>query len=737
MTVTWLIKKNAEAPQTLEAAGIVDLLLSYKANGVDSATFTQVDDYTADPAWPFGSVVAVIRRVTDGGVDTDTCVFVGKVETVPSGAADASEDITYTACGPSFDLQFCDYLQQWAYTDEAGVLQSLYEPSVVLGENSAGTRLRSGEVVADVIAWAASRGVNIAAGTIAAGVWIPYDERENVKCWDAVVSVLRYTPDYVLWWDYDNRVDGAYVPAANLTAPGSMASVSKALHNADIEGARFTPRYDLRVPGIVIVYRWTGEYDGRAIKRRATSVAGDVNDPRRVSLVYDLEGSRSVFISQDVEVEDYPADWTSAAGKAFLKARLPQLADLVDGDWSVSSVTRSGSLALPARLVSGALADWMDKDSETETFTALIGYTVKSSGTSNILETGTRKLTFTCVSTDATTKTYRKQTEWIEAEPVPPDLAASLYASWNMLHWDGQATLRESECSLDVLPGKLVSFTGGRAEWAAMGAVVQDVTCDIAAGTTAVTTGTCGRLEADNLMALYRAARGRRFSILRLGRSSGDATDGNAVDGGGLAPNDSADGGTPPILRERFAVEAANAASVLHRVDINPAAISPDGGLTQEGTAQTLTIQPVEFVKNDGPNADGDARIAVYKAYAIVTEPVLDRYEVMSAIPDPSAGSVAAQGSCEIVDVSGVDTVQLEGDADVPATGTYLYFCTANVRAWNKLGTNSALEVSTVAGATGFRLKGTTDTAIAASKVYGTDSSGNLAFLDTVAIELS
>ncbi|HRR33525.1 MAG TPA: hypothetical protein P5026_05465 [Kiritimatiellia bacterium] len=598
-TVTWLIKKNAEAPVTLAAAGIVDMALSYRANGVDTATFTSVDDYTADPAWPFGSVIAVIRRVTDGGLDTDTCVFVGTVETVPPGAQDAHEDITYTACGPSFGLQLCDYLQQWAYTDESGALQTLHEPSVVLGENNAGTRLRNGEVVSDVIAWAASQGVNIAAGAIAPGVWIPYDERDNVKCWDAIVSVLRHTPDYVLWWDYDHQVAGSYVPAANLTAPSAMSAVSKALHAADVETARFTPRHDLRVPGIVIVYRWTGEYDGRAIKRRFTDTAGDVNSPRRATLVYDLEGSRSVFVSQDVEVEDYPADWTASAGRAFLKARLPQLSDLADANWTVASVTRSGSQALPARLVSGSLAGWMDKDSETETFTASIDYTIKSSDTGNILESGTRKLTFTCVSTDATTKTYRKQTEWIAPEPVPPDMAAALYASWNRLHYDGSVMLRESECSMDVLPGRLLSLTGGRPEWASMAAVVQDVTCNIAEGTTAVRTGTCGRLEADNLMALYRAARGRRFSVLRLGRDSGDATDGNAVDAGGLTPNDSADGGTPPVLRERFAVEAYDASSRLHRVDINPSAIA----FQVSGSAAPLNIAVKEVllpVESDG-----------------------------------------------------------------------------------------------------------------------------------------
>jgi hypothetical protein len=598
-TITWLIKKNAEAAQTLAAAGITSCVPSYKANGVDSVTFVQSDDWLAAPAWPYGSVVALIRRTVDGEATTDRCVFVGKVESIPRQASGGGpQAIAYTALGPAYELQRCELSQEWTHTSDAGIATTVYEPTVVLGEDNNGLRLTSGQTINYALAYAVTRGVAIDIGTIAAGVLVPYDERDNIKCWDAVVAMLRYTPDYVLWWDYDNQVDGQYLPAANLTAPAAMTVVTKALIGADATEAAFTPRYDIRADGILITYRWTGEYDGRTIKSRSTDSAGDINSPRRVSLVYDLEGSRSVFITQEVEVEDYPADWTDATGKAALVKLIPWLEQLPTGDWSVTSVDRSGLEDYPARLLSGAVPKWTTKHTESETFTVRVAYKIKSTDTTHVLDEGSKDLTFTAISTDASTHTYRKQTEWVEAEPVPPGLAAALLASWNRLHYDGQVTLHEQECAFDIMPGMMLSCTGGMAEWATMAAVVQDVTCDIASGMTTVRTGTCGRLEADNLMAIYRAARGRRFSCLRLGRSSGDSTDGNQVDGASGTPNDTVADGTPACLRKRFAVEAADAGSRVHLVDINPAAIA----FATAGNAAAQTLQLREMVM---PYMDG------------------------------------------------------------------------------------------------------------------------------------
>lgn len=664
-TVTWYIKKNTDAPATLAALGVTGCVPGLKLNGVDAITFTQSNDWLAAPLWPYGTKVALIKRTVDGEVTTDECEFVGTVEGIPRAAqGGGSQALTYVAFGPAYDLQRCDYSQEWTYTKADGTTAQIYEPTVVLGEDNNGTRLLSGGVISHAASYAISRGVQIDLGTIAAGVAIPLDERDNIKVWDAITAMLSYTPDYGLWFDYNHQVAGEYVPALNVTAPGDMPAVSKALIGVAATTAQFAPRNDIRTPGIQIIYRWTGEYDGREVKSRVIEQAGDCESFKRVSLVFDLEGSRSVFIKQDIEVEDYPADWTSAAGKATLIKLVPSLASIPDADWSVVSCTRPGSVnSYPARLISGTVPDWTDKECESDVFTVRISYYAYSTDTSNLLERGEKIFNFRTVSTNAITKTYKKQTEWVEAEGVPAGLAAALLASWNRLHYDGTVTFHEQDCAFDIKPGMRLRCTGGLAEWETMDAIVQDVTYDLAKGTTTVRVGTCGRLNADNLLAVYRAARGRRFSQRRLGRDSGDGTDGNQIAGPDKTPNDNGSDGTPPCMLKYLAVEHKNASDILHRVEIDPGDLRNPLS-TQENTAQTFKLRPLELMFNDGPDANGNARVAVYKTYVLMAEPSFDRHDVMSDIPDSSGGvdfQLFAHNGLVLDATTSPPTLKLEG----------------------------------------------------------------------------
>ena len=655
MSVTFLIKKNLESPVTLAVAGIVDCVASYKANGVDSLTFTQVDDYAATPAWPFGTKVCLIRRTVSGGVTTDRCVFVGTVETIPCSAGDGQESVVYTAQGPSYWLQRCDMSQQWSYTNDAGASAVGYEPTVVLGENSSGTRLKSGQTILSAAGYAITRGVQIQLGSIADGTWTPYDERTNISVWDAIVSMLRYTPDHVLSWDYSAQIADIYVPMLNVTVPASMGVFSKALHNADVVQAAFTPRYDLVVPGILCCFRYTSDIGGRTVKTRAFQTAGTTTDPRRLSLVYDLEGERRVYVEQTVKVVDYPSDFTSTAGKTFLSARIPSLSQMASGDWSVASVTRSGAHSYPAVLTEGSVCSWMTGiHQESETFKVHIAYTYRDSDTGVILEKGEKDVFFNSVSTNAVTRTYRRETEFEGAEPVPPDLASSLYASWSMLHFDGQATLMEGDCSFDILPGMRLNLTGGRTEWATMAAVVQDVTLNIDAGTTSVRTGTCGRLEADNLMAVYRAARGRTYSYMRLSRNDAE-TNHNGVSGVDHTPSDSIADGTPCCKRFRFRVENVDSGSRFHAVDIDPSAVT----FATAGNAAGQNIHIREIVM---PYMDGTT-LKAKLAQALVG----DSYG--AEIP---VGGVQVKESIEVASSDG--KLHLVGDAATP--GNYCAYCT-------------------------------------------------------------
>jgi|GEM_PF-3868231 len=358
--------------------------------------------------------------------------------------------------------------------------------------------------------------------------------------------------------------------------------------------------------------------------------------PFGTAVVFDLDGVHAVFQSQEVEVEDYPQDWWSVEGYDFIERMIPWLRQLhpavgnnvnPGNAWSLKSISRSGELALPAMLANGSVSDWMGVDAEQETFTVEVSYTICSDETNNVLDQGVRKLTFRAVSTDARTKTYRRQTEWTEPEPVPEHLARDLFESWNRLLFDGSFTVTRDECEMDIRPGVRVSCAGGLPEWEAMGAICQDAEYDIGAGTCDVTTGTCRRLEADNLIAVYRAARGRVHSTSRGGRDVAEATDGNSVEGGGDGASDRVADGVPACLRRRFSVEAEDPHydGVMHRVRVEPGEAKSDL-FNNEGppveTPLDVRLRKVLLVAKVESQSDGLLYAHAFHAYVLASQGV-------------------------------------------------------------------------------------------------------------------
>jgi hypothetical protein len=92
-----------------------------------------------------------------------------------------------------------------------------------------------------------------------------------------------------------------------------------------------------------------------------------------------------------------------------------------------------------------------------------------------------------------------------EAEPA--GLAAAYYAAVGEAHYSGQITLKERECSGLVRVGNTLNLTNGKAEWATMNAVVQQVVENLDTGETEITVGPCevlGPADFADLMRYWR-----------------------------------------------------------------------------------------------------------------------------------------------------------------------------------------------------------------------------------------
>ena len=87
--------------------------------------------------------------------------------------------------------------------------------------------------------------------------------------------------------------------------------------------------------------------------------------------------------------------------------------------------------------------------------------------------------------------------------------------------FEGTFTLVERECSLTLRPGKVVNFTGGRAAWSRMNAVVQQVSAGLQPGVTQVTVGFPGHLGPVDLAEIFRLNRLKKPADLGLIRTTG------------------------------------------------------------------------------------------------------------------------------------------------------------------------------------------------------------------------
>ena len=132
-----------------------------------------------------------------------------------------------------------------------------------------------------------------------------------------------------------------------------------------------------------------------------------------------------------------------------------------------------------------------------------------------------------------------------------------------------------------------INISGSASALASMGAVVQTAGIDLATGELSLSYGTCRGLEADSLVALYRATRGRRYAwSVHSQISSGD--DASSVDGGHFNNANT----SPSLSKAAERIAAADAGNRTHIIDLKPGSIS----FASNGDASAQTIQPREVL---------------------------------------------------------------------------------------------------------------------------------------------
>lgn len=94
-------------------------------------------------------------------------------------------------------------------------------------------------------------------------------------------------------------------------------------------------------------------------------------------------------------------------------------------------------------------------------------------------------------------------------ETPPAGLAAAYFNALQTAKYEGTIRILEEECTGALRPGKVVNISNGRAGWAAMRAVVQVVTEDLATGETTAKLGAPGHLGPQHFVQQQQIARRR------------------------------------------------------------------------------------------------------------------------------------------------------------------------------------------------------------------------------------
>lgn len=597
---TFKLKFGSAAAKTLAENNVTGATLTLNANAPDELAF-DVDAAFDAAAHAYGTEVRLYETV-DGD---DECRFIGEILELPAETdARSGASRRYVARSYLDRLSRIQYTQTVRAYDDATTpaLATFDDACVVLGRHSRSpfVAARTGEQIADILDYAAglSGGAAFpcARDTLAwaAGFGIPCDQRENVTCWEAILCMLRWMPDHVLWCDYST---GSTV--VRLKAASSLSAATVAASGGTLASVRATPRHDLALPGVNVYFRRVDSVDGRNRERRYVQRAGTHSDPFAANLYIDLEGGSVTHVSQEITTLAYPTMGDNAGFRAWLELKIPWLGDTTS--YTVDGVARSGTHGYSRELVGGVFKKWMSAAHEEETVEVTVSYLIEDAG-SELVDRATVVLPIAVTSTNATTGTYRATASYDSGESPPSGLAAGIYSSWSRLHWDGSvATDLDAAGGWSVRPGALLDVTGGPSALASMGAVVQSCRVDLADGTVEASFGTCRALEADSLCALYRALRGRRHSWKR---SLDEADSGGAADetGSGTTGLPQRSGEASPALA-RSGLALSGPASSASGAPTHAFSLKPEDVLFaasgETAAAQTVKAREVRVIVDD------------------------------------------------------------------------------------------------------------------------------------------
>ncbi len=535
--MSWLLTYSGTT-KSLSDWGLANLRRTRVSQAQDTVHFNCPGPFDAPELFPYAAAINISYQPDAGGAIVPW--FTGRVIQSPRNGAGDSESMDYILAGPWWWLDNLVYQQSWNVGSPPA---AQYKSRVILGQSLAGARLTSGQVIADVLAYAVACGAPIAIGTIEPDLNIPLDEQRDITCAEVIRRMLRWSPDAVTWFDYSTSP----VPTFHCARRSALSALSLDLSSTPPPSTlSITPRPDLQVPAVVLKFEQINNVDGvdyESVVEDKYPIAATGRELGALVATLQLAGGQTSHLSQEIVTATIPVDLESDEGETWWKEKEP---GLVNDNIEISIIAGSSSRLhsdLPRELVSGQIQEWLNKEAEEDVATVQVLIEI-SDDDSNVISQEIRVLTYKFIATDAETKTYHRAQTEIVGEAVPTGLAQALYSSLQPLHYDGEITLTEEECcasgvgaALRAASGFVLNLTGGLAAWASMKALIQQVEEDVDSGRTTIAFGPPEQLSPQDLVELLRANRGRATAAGYEKRTTGESASSAATIAlSGLAP---------------------------------------------------------------------------------------------------------------------------------------------------------------------------------------------------------
>lgn len=657
MATVWRILSPGVPTLTFgEAAPVDGAALNFINQGIDSMRFTHLGALV-DSAflYNYDARVVLTQEVDNGG---QVPVFVGNVGPRPCHLQGGDiESISYLVTGPWRWLERKTYAQPFIvrtaiipvpvppaepFTYTQRFIEQLYlgtkivvTPPILAPLNQ--TRISVGDQIKDVLDYVLSEFTLEYPSTPAPFQYLPADlaalsflgfvtQVANITCAEAVIAQLRMIEDAVVWFDYSTLVGADAVPTLRIQRRADCTAYTATIAAYAVGGRvtelELTPRDDLLVPCVAITYmvnQPTGIVDPQQ-DIWPTSATGREFDALKTTVELNAASSSSETVRVSTElIEVNDSAWFASHFPQYYQ-QAPSGDDFIQNlDW----LHTSGALPYDYELLPPGLPGWVNVNAVEHTLEFLVSYeeygwdattAALTDDPIKVVEFEKLSLKIWCVPIRSRTFTHVTSTDTGDVFPATGagGLANQMYDALSFLHWEGPVTERDAEISA-IRMGNVLNIAGGRAEWTAMRAPVQQLSMAIAGGrvsTTGIQIGPPRHLGANDLVDRMKLQRPRMLWSAPSGMGNG-----------GVPVNDtdwrSPRGGTGTGLGGRTDYQRYGANSV--EIDGRPA--------TGVDAADAATIQifvkdlPIGAVAKFRPTIVCDETGAQFDTEVMMTEP--------------------------------------------------------------------------------------------------------------------